>query len=80
MLAAPALNPEVKAALPESMVKRDATLLAKQKQLGIAIAALAQAAELVISKEANIAKVLKPISDACRLLCDSATQKQEGVL
>lgn len=70
LLVAPTLNPEVKAALAETMVKRDSTLMNKQKQLGIAIAALTQAVELTIGKE-SYTKILKPISDACRLLCDS---------
>ncbi|KAI8434109.1 hypothetical protein MSG28_012249 [Choristoneura fumiferana] len=70
LLVAPTLNPEVKVALAENMVKRDASLQAKQKQESIAIAALNQAIELIIAKE-NHTKILKPISDACRLLCDS---------
>lgn len=70
LLVAPSLNPEVKAALAESMVKRDSAIMAKQKQLGIAVAALTQAVELIIAKE-NHTKILKPVSDACRLICDS---------
>lgn len=70
LLVAPSLNPEVKAALAESMIKRDSAIMAKQKQLGIAAAALTQAVELTIAKE-NHTKILKPISDACRLICDS---------
>lgn len=69
LLAAPVLNPEVKAALAETMVRRDFSLMTKQKQLGTAIAAINQAIELLISKESH-AKILKPVSDACRLLCD----------
>lgn len=52
------------------MVRRDASLQAKQKQESIAIAALNQRIELIIAKESHT-KILKPISDACRLLCDS---------
>lgn len=76
LLVPPILNPEAKAALTEQSVKRDASLVHRQKQLGIAISALAQATENIIhhSKESNKADlrqtVLKPISDACRLLCD----------
>lgn len=70
LLVAPSLNPEVKVALADNMVKRDASLVTKQKQLSVAIAALNQAIELIIAKESHT-KILKPISDACRLLCDS---------
>lgn len=70
-LQAPALNPEVKAALPDPLVKRDMSLLYKQKQLGMALSALATATNMVISNEASKQKILKPLSDACRILCDS---------
>ncbi|XP_063368524.1 uncharacterized protein LOC134657308 [Cydia amplana] len=70
LLVAPLLNPEVKAALADNLVKRDNAIMAKQHQIAIAIAALNQAAELIIAKEQHT-KILKPISDACRLLCDS---------
>lgn len=70
LLVAPSLNSEVKVALAENMVKRDSSMLAKQKQLSIAIAALNKAIEMTIAKDDHT-KILKPISDACRLLCDS---------
>lgn len=71
LLLAPALNPEVKAALPDPLVKRDFSLTYKQKQLGVALSALATVTEMVISNECSKQKILKPLSDACRLLCDS---------
>lgn len=71
LLLSPALNPEVKAALHDSLVKRDASLLYRQNQLGIALSALAAVTEMVISNETSKQKILKPLSDACRLLCDS---------
>lgn len=70
LLVAPILNPEIKVAMSEFIVKRDQSLLQKQQQLGTALSALGQATELLIAKEAP-EKVLKPLSDACRLLCDS---------
>lgn len=70
-LLAPVLNPEIKAALPETLIKRDIGMTAKQKQIGIAIAALSNAVEVIISKEITPEKLLKPISDACRILCDT---------
>lgn len=71
LLLAPTLNPEVKVALPDALVKRDSSLLFKQKQLGIALSALASVTEMVISNETSKQKILKPLSDACRILCDS---------
>ncbi|XP_047984940.1 uncharacterized protein LOC125225330 [Leguminivora glycinivorella] len=70
-LVPPILNPEAKVALSDFMVKRDAALSAKQKQIGIALAALSQVVELVINKETSTQKILKPLGDACRVLCDS---------
>ena len=71
LLLAPALNPEVKAALQDTLVKRDLALMYKQNQLGMALSALASATDMIISNETSKQKLLKPISDACRILCDS---------
>lgn len=71
LLTAPALNPEAKAALSEPSVKRDAFLMQKQKQLGVALSALSSATTLILANETSKQKLLKPISDACRMLCDS---------
>lgn len=69
LLMAPTLNPEAKAALTSFNIKRDHALKDNQQQIGTALSALSQATELLISKETP-EKVLKPLSDACRLLCD----------
>lgn len=71
LLIAPVLNPEAKAALPETLVKRDNSIMQKQKQLGVALSALAQAVDLLINQESSAQKILQPISDACRILCDN---------
>ncbi|XP_063363523.1 uncharacterized protein LOC134655494 [Cydia amplana] len=71
LLMAPTLNPEVRVALPDPLVKRDTSLLYKQKQLGIALSALASVTEMVLANETSKQKLLKPLSDACRILCDS---------
>lgn len=71
LLVSPVLNPEVKAGLPESTTKRDSSLAVKQTQLSVALSALAQTVELVVKKEHNTQKILKPLGDACRILCDS---------
>ncbi|KAL0850672.1 hypothetical protein ABMA28_012421 [Loxostege sticticalis] len=70
LLLAPTLNPEVKAAIREVMIRRDSSLMYQQKQLGVAISALGTAVNSILSNETSKQKVLKPISDACRILCD----------
>ncbi|XP_063822232.1 uncharacterized protein LOC135072215 [Ostrinia nubilalis] len=71
LLVPPILNPEAKAALPDALVKRDFSLLNKQKGIAAALAALAQVTDMLISNEFSREKLLKPLSDASRLLCDS---------
>ncbi|XP_048484189.1 uncharacterized protein LOC125490097 [Plutella xylostella] len=70
-LVAPILNPEAKAAVPDILAKRDCTLLQKQNQIGVALAALSQVIEMIVKKETATQLLLQPLSDACRLLCDS---------
>lgn len=71
MLIAPKLNAETKAAMAENLVKRDNMLETKQNQIGSALAALSQAVDSILEKDFTPVKLLKPISDACRLLSDS---------
>lgn len=71
MILAPKLNAETKAAIAENLVKRDNILETKQNQIGSALAALSQAVDSILEKDFSPQKVLKPISDACRILCDS---------
>lgn len=71
LLVAPILNPEAKAAVPDILAKRDATLLQKQNQIGVALAALSQLTEMILRNETSKQTLLKPLSDACRMLCDS---------
>ncbi|XP_059060144.1 uncharacterized protein LOC131853301 [Achroia grisella] len=70
-LMAPILNPEAKVAMPDILVKRDATLVQKQSQIGIVLSALAELTEMILQNENSKQKLLQPLSDACRLLCDS---------
>ncbi|XP_039761522.1 uncharacterized protein LOC120634776 [Pararge aegeria] len=75
-LVPPILNPEVKVALAESLVKRDSSIFHKQKQIGLALSALSKSVDSIISdpaKKLHIdtkSKLLRPLSDACRILCD----------
>jgi hypothetical protein len=71
MLVPPTLNPEAKAALPDALVKRDASLMIRQKQIALAMSALAQATDILIKQKFSASEVLKPISDAARVLCDA---------
>lgn len=70
-LLAPLLNPEVKAAISELQSKRDQLMQQKQTQLGHALAALAKVTEMIIANETSKHKLLQPLSDACRLICDN---------
>ncbi|XP_047990197.1 uncharacterized protein LOC125229407 [Leguminivora glycinivorella] len=71
LLQAPALNPEAKVPLNEVMIRRDVSLMHKQRQIGLALSALATTMEMVVLNETSKTKLLKPLSDACRILCDS---------
>lgn len=71
LLHAPPLNNEAKVMMPKALIKRDELLMQKQRQLGIALAALGQATNLILSKDSSPQAILKPVADACRLLCDS---------
>lgn len=71
LLVPPILNPEAKAALTDAFIKRDASMLSRQKHLSVAIAALTQTLDKMVSrKDSQTSDFLKPISDACRVLCD----------
>lgn len=69
---APILNPEVKAAIADLLEKKDASLAARQGQVGVALSALARAMDmLVVDKSDSKQDLIKHISDACRVLCDT---------
>lgn len=70
LLGAPTLNPEIKAALPESLVNRDKALETKQKLLGSAVACIASAMSQLINSEDKNNDLLKKLMDANRILCD----------
>ncbi|PZC75670.1 hypothetical protein B5X24_HaOG205776 [Helicoverpa armigera] len=70
LIDAPSLNPEIKAAVTDVIVKRDKAMQAKQKQLGSAIACLSEAITILLSKETKDPNILKLLVDAGRILCD----------
>lgn len=67
----PMLNPEVKVAIQENTLKRDARLSKLQEQVAAVISALAQFTSDLAKKgmEGNL-KYLETSNDALRLLCD----------
>uniref|UniRef100_A0A2A4J6C6 Uncharacterized protein n=1 Tax=Heliothis virescens TaxID=7102 RepID=A0A2A4J6C6_HELVI len=70
LIDAPSLNPEIKAAVTDVIVKRDKAMQAKQKQLSSAIACLSEAITILLTKETKDPNILKLLVDAGRILCD----------
>lgn len=69
---APILNPEVRAAVSDLLEKKDASLAARQGQVGVALSALVRAMHiLALEKSDKNQDILKHISSACRILCDT---------
>lgn len=67
----PLLNPEAKAALTDPFLKRDSSMVSRQKHLSVAITALTRTLDKLIGvKDSQKQEIIKPISDACRILCD----------
>ncbi|CAK1601011.1 unnamed protein product [Parnassius mnemosyne] len=72
-LISPILNAELKAALPDTLVKRDFSLQQRQKQIAITLSALSSSMDILLTNKTQDTPqiILKSLSDACRLLCDS---------
>ncbi|XP_049878842.1 uncharacterized protein LOC126375798 [Pectinophora gossypiella] len=69
-IAAPQLNPEIKAALPDLTLKRDKGIEARQKQLSSAITCIGRViTSQMLSKDKNN-ELLKQLMDAIRIMCD----------
>ncbi|XP_073949956.1 uncharacterized protein [Choristoneura fumiferana] len=72
------MNPEIKAAVTETVIKRDKGIEMRQKQLGGAIAGLAGViSKELLAKDKNSERV-KQLMDVCRILCD--IQHAESVI
>ncbi|XP_057332089.1 uncharacterized protein LOC130671954 [Microplitis mediator] len=67
---APLINPEIKAALSDTVVKRDKGIEAKQKQLASAISCVGGAISHLINSKEKDNVLLGQLTDAGRLLCD----------
>lgn len=70
LVGAPALNPEIKAALSEMVVKRDKVIETKQSILASAISSLGQAITLLLSSNEKNTDLLRLLMDTGRTLSD----------
>ncbi|KAL0893424.1 hypothetical protein ABMA27_015009 [Loxostege sticticalis] len=69
-IGAPSLNPEVKAALSDTLVKKDKVIQTKQNQQAISISCISQALTKIFASETKDAEIIKLLIDGVRLLCD----------
>lgn len=69
-IGAPALNAEVKAALPETLAKRDKGIETKQSQMASAISCLGQIITIQLKSQNKDNEMLTKLMDVSRLLCD----------
>ncbi|XP_026745853.1 uncharacterized protein LOC113507189 [Trichoplusia ni] len=70
LLGGPAINPEIKAALPETLANRDKAIETKQKLLASAISCIASASSQILDSQDKNTELLKKLMDANKLLCD----------
>lgn len=74
---APVLNPEIKAAVTDIVIKRDKAIFDKQKQTASAISSVSEAITVMLSKDDKDPVLLKTLMDTGRLLCD--TQYKDSI-
>ncbi|XP_026725857.1 uncharacterized protein LOC113492557 [Trichoplusia ni] len=70
LIGAPALNLEIKAALSETIIKRDKAIEAKQNLLASAISGLGEAISLVLSSKEKNTDLLRILMNTGRAMCD----------
>lgn len=70
LIDAPSLNPEIKAAVTDVIVKRDKAMQAKQKQIASAISCLSEVITIILSQETKDPNILRLLVDTGRILCD----------
>ncbi|KAI5644183.1 hypothetical protein NE865_03836 [Phthorimaea operculella] len=76
---APILNLEIKAALTELNVKKDLFSQSKQNQISSCLSAIAKVLNWALSsKDSQAQEIIKPLSDAGRLLCDSHYRESQS--
>lgn len=71
LIDAPTLNPELKAAVPEAVSKRDKGIELRQKQRTSALSCVAEALTLLMSSEPKNTALIQILMDAIKLMCDS---------
>ncbi|XP_047038594.1 bromodomain-containing protein 4-like [Helicoverpa zea] len=69
-LSAPQLNPEIKAATPEYVQKRDKSIEMNQKEIAAAITCVGQIITTQINHSCRDNELLKQLMDVGRILCD----------
>ncbi|XP_028171636.1 uncharacterized protein LOC114360950 [Ostrinia furnacalis] len=69
-LSAPQMNPEIKAATPEYVQKRDKSIEINQKEIAAAITCVGQIINAQINNPARDNELVKSLMDVGRILCD----------
>ncbi|XP_069360547.1 uncharacterized protein [Maniola hyperantus] len=69
-IAAPLLNLEIRAALPDTILKRDKGMETRQKQISAVISCIARVIDNQIKDNNADSKVTKELMDSIRMLCD----------
>lgn len=67
---APKINLEIKAAMPDTAVKRDRGIENKQKQMSSALACLSEIINSQLNSNTKNNDLLQKLMDICRILCD----------
>lgn len=70
-LAAPLLNPEIKAALSDTLIGKDKTCETRQNQIASAISCIGEALTKMLKSDNKDASIIKVLLDGAQLLCDS---------
>jgi hypothetical protein len=67
----PRLNPEIKAALSDALIKKDKVIETKQHQNAVAISCISHALTKMFASQNKNTETIKLLLDAGKLLCDS---------
>lgn len=71
LIGAPTLNPEIKAALNENILKRDKLIELRQKRMAGAISCIGEALSFAIGEKERNNVQIKRLMDTARLICDA---------
>uniref|UniRef100_A0A2A4J6X5 Uncharacterized protein n=1 Tax=Heliothis virescens TaxID=7102 RepID=A0A2A4J6X5_HELVI len=71
LLDAPALNPEIKAAVTEAVFKRDKAIELRQKQLSSVASCLGEAISKLMTQPVKDTELIQMLMDGSKLLCDA---------